>query len=161
MLACLIVLAAAGVGRESLGSIAGLAAGLAMGILRTDSFYLLGAYGVGGLMAGIFGVFGRIGTAAAFILVNAMAALFTGMRLMPLYEVMAASVLYMLLPQRWLARIAPRREPMAGAADRTGEAAAGRLSFAAGGAARSVGDGRRGGPPDGPDAGVGRSERRF
>ena len=132
MLACLIVLAAAGVGRESLGSIAGLAAGLAMGILRTDSFYLLGAYGVGGLMAGIFGVFGRIGTAAAFILVNAMAALFTGMRLMPLYEVMAASVLYMLLPQRWLARIAPRREPMAGAADRTGEAAAGRLSFAAG-----------------------------
>lgn len=131
MLACLIVLICAGIGRESLGSIAGLATGLAMGIMRTESFYLLGAYGVGGLMAGIFGIFGRIGTAAAFIIVNAIAALFTGMNLMPLYEVMAASVLYMVIPQGWLMKVSIRREVLPEQVGVVRDAAIGRLSFAA------------------------------
>ena len=64
--------------------------------------YLSGAYGLGGLMAGVFAPMGKVATAAAFIISHGVASLQAGGEpqiLTGAIEVAAATILYMFLPK--------------------------------------------------------------
>ena len=103
ILAVLVILFAARYGGTPGGAIAGTAAGLAFSLSTTGLNYLSGAYAFGGLMAGLFVPAGRLAEAAAFILANGLASLQVGVGagvVTGLYEVGAATVIYMLLPEK-------------------------------------------------------------
>ena len=64
---------------------------------------MLGAYGIGGLLGGLFMPLGKLWGACAFVLTSALASLpggVTGARLDTLWEVAAAAVVFLLLPER-------------------------------------------------------------
>lgn len=103
VLAVIAVLFAARYGGVEGGSVAGVAVGLAFSLSTSGLNYLSGAYALGGLMAGLFSPIGRLASAAAFVLSNGLASLQVGSRqevVTGLYEVAAATVIYLLLPQR-------------------------------------------------------------
>lgn len=108
ILAVLVVLLCARAGGEGSGAVAGITAGVAMALVDSRYAFLTGAYGIGGLLAGVFSSFGRFGCAAVFIVVNAIGVILAGgeeITLTPIYEVFVASVGYMLLPPRLLDRV--------------------------------------------------------
>ena len=103
ILAVIAVLFAARYGGVEGGSVAGVAVGLAFSLSTSGLNYLSGAYALGGLMAGLFAPAGRLASAAAFVLSNGLASLQVGSRsevVAGLYEVAAATVIYLLLPAR-------------------------------------------------------------
>ncbi|QAT48816.1 stage II sporulation protein E [Caproiciproducens sp. NJN-50] len=103
VLAVLAILFAARYGGISGGSVAGVAAGIAFSLSTTGLNYLSGAYALGGLMAGLFSPVGRLASACAFVAANTVASLQVGNQsavVNGLYEVMAATVIYMLLPAK-------------------------------------------------------------
>ena len=103
VLAVIAVLLAARYGGVEGGSVAGIAVGLAFSLSTSGLNYLSGAYALGGLMAGLFAPVGRLASAAAFVLSNGLASLQVGSRsevVTGLYEVAAATVIYLLLPAR-------------------------------------------------------------
>lgn len=107
VLAVIIVLLCARAGAEAGGAVAGVAAGLAMGLAGGDYAYAISAYGFGGLMAGVFSGLGRIATAAAFIIINLIATLFTkstGEIYTALFEIFIASVVFAAVPRSVVAR---------------------------------------------------------
>lgn len=100
--AILAILFCARYGSVAGGSIAGIAAGIVFSLSSAEFSYISGAYAFGGLMAGLFSPIGRVATAAAFILSNAILALQTGDSaevIAGLYEVMAATLIFVLLPK--------------------------------------------------------------
>jgi stage II sporulation protein E len=102
VLAVLAILFCARYGNVVGGSVSGIAAGLVFSLSATGVGYLSGAYAFGGLMAGIFSPLGRLATAAAFILSNAVTSLQSGSStavITSLYEVAAATVIFALLPK--------------------------------------------------------------
>ena len=101
------VLIAARYGSEAGGCITGAAVGLILGLGDRNMMFILGGYAFGGLMAGIFASAGRFGCTAAFILANAVVDISVGSTpqvIAGLYEVMAATVIFMLLPEKFLCR---------------------------------------------------------
>lgn len=94
---------------EAGGAISGIAAGVAACLNDYAFAFLMGSYGFGGLMAGVFSPFGRLGCAASFIITNgiacALAALVRPVTLGPVYETFIASVLFVLLPQQLLRKV--------------------------------------------------------
>ncbi len=103
VLAIIAILFAARYGGVSGGSVAGIAAGIVFSLSTSGLNYLSGAYALGGMMAGVFSPVGRLASAAAFILSNGIASLQVGNQaavINGLYEVMAATVIYMVLPAR-------------------------------------------------------------
>ena len=81
---------------------AGIAAGTVQGLSTAGLSYLSGAYGLGGLMAGVFSPLGKFAVAVAFVISNGIASLQVNSTSQVFYgavEVAAASILYMLLPQ--------------------------------------------------------------
>jgi stage II sporulation protein E len=79
-----------------------------MGLIGGEYAYLMGAYALGGLLAGAFRGAGKFGVAAAFVVVGGIAAAMAGLgggQLSPLYEAFIVSVLFMLTPQRLLNRL--------------------------------------------------------
>jgi stage II sporulation protein E len=103
VLAIILVLLAARYGGVSGGSVAGIAAGIVFSLSTTGLNYLSGAYALGGMMAGVFSPVGRLASVAAFIFSNAVASLQVGNQtavINGLYEVMVATILYMLLPPK-------------------------------------------------------------
>lgn len=102
MIAVVIILCAAYFGAESGGAVAGITAGSAMALVGGGQSFLIAAYGFGGLIAGVFSGFGRFGSAVAFVLINGFGVIIAGAPLTMLYEVFAASVVFMLLPRRVL-----------------------------------------------------------
>lgn len=103
VLAIVAILFAARFGGISGGCVTGVAAGMVFSLSTSGLNYLSGAYAFGGLMAGMFSPLGRLASVAAFILSNAVASLQVGNQtavINGLYEVMAATVFYMLLPPR-------------------------------------------------------------
>ncbi|CAB1253571.1 Stage II sporulation protein E [Ruminococcaceae bacterium BL-6] len=101
VLAVIAILFAARYGGVAGGSISGIAAGVVLSLSTAGVSYLSGAYALGGLMAGVFSPLGRLVSASAFVVSNAIASLQVGNReavLIGLYEVMAATVIYMLWP---------------------------------------------------------------
>lgn len=102
----LVVLLCARAGNEAGGAISGITAGIAVGMCEGDYSYAIAAYGFGGLMAGVFAGLGRISTAGAFILVNALSAVMTkstGDMYTALIEIFIASVLFAATPQSVMA----------------------------------------------------------
>lgn len=103
ILAVLAILFAARYGGVSGGSVAGVTAGIVFSLSTSGLNYLSGAYALGGLMAGLFSPVGRLASAAAFVISNTVASLQVGNQsevMNGLYEVMAATVLYVVLPAR-------------------------------------------------------------
>ena len=101
MTAVFLILVSARYGKESGGAIAGICTGLVMSLTGSGVGYLAGSYAFGGLMAGVFSPLGKIGCAAAFVLANGVSAIYTGggqVIVGSLFEVMAATVIFVLLP---------------------------------------------------------------
>ena len=101
-LTVLFILLAAHYGRAAMGCVAGTTAGACMILAGTPYPYLMGAYSLGGLLSGCFSLFGKLGSACAFIVVSGVAALVSGRAeytLFPLYEVLAATAVFMMLPK--------------------------------------------------------------
>ena len=104
ILAVCLILFCARQGGEGAGATGGIVAGLAMGLAGTNYGFYVSAYGLGGLVAGIFGRTGRLAAAGAFVLVNGITALFTWNQVdsyASLWEIFIATALYIALPQRW------------------------------------------------------------
>ena len=102
ILAVLAVLYCAQYGGVGGGSISGIATGIIFSLSSASLSYIAGAYAFGGLIAGLFSPLGRIAVAGAFILSNGIVALQTGNTATVVagaYEVMAATLLYMLVPK--------------------------------------------------------------
>lgn len=103
VLSVIIILFAARYGGVGGGSVAGIAAGIVFSLSSAGLSYLSGAYALGGLMAGLFSPAGRFASAAVFILSNGIASLQVGNQqsvINGLYEVMAATVIYMFIPAK-------------------------------------------------------------
>lgn len=101
VIAIIAILFAARYGGVAGGGIAGIASGTMLGLSTAGLSYLSGAYALGGLMAGVFCPVGRVASVAAFIVANAIASLQVGNQaavINGLYEVMAATLIYMVWP---------------------------------------------------------------
>ena len=101
IIAVLVILLAARHAKEAGGAVAGVISGVAMGFGGADFGYTLSAYAFGGLISGVFGHIGRLAAAAAFIIVNALSAIFIGSSVdaySAVIEIFAASVIFMLVP---------------------------------------------------------------
>ena len=103
ILVVLLVLYCAREGGISGGAVAGVAAGAIQGLSTAGLSYLSGAYGLGGLMAGVFAPMGRVAAAAAFIIAHGVASLQVGAGntqiITGAIEVAAATAAYMFLPK--------------------------------------------------------------
>lgn len=103
ILMVLMVIYCARVGGISGGAVAGVTAGVIQGLSTAGLSYLSGAYGLGGLMAGVFAPMGKVAAAVAFIVSHGVASLQVGAGdsqvLTGAIEVAAATILYMLLPK--------------------------------------------------------------
>ena len=97
----LVILVFARCGREQGGSIAGIVLGTAMALAAPEQMFLAPAYALGGLLAGLFSRFGKLASAASFVVVNMVVNLSANPGLevvVGFYEVAAASILYVVLP---------------------------------------------------------------
>jgi len=105
LVAVLLVMTAAYKGGILAGSAAGAALGLAMDIAYGGAPYFTMAYAFSGLLAGVFARHGRLIFLLSYIVADAVAILWTwnyGIRIEILYEVFAASVIFMMLPSSLL-----------------------------------------------------------
>lgn len=108
VLAALAVMTAGWKGGVGVGASAGVAAGLAMDFAAATPPYYTMAYAFSGLMTGVFSKQGRLFSMLAYVVANAAAVLWTwsgtpqtGL----LYEVAAASVIFLLLPEQLFRRL--------------------------------------------------------
>jgi len=103
ILMVLLILACARAGGIAGGAVAGVAAGAIQGLATAGLTYLSGAYGLGGLMAGVFAPMGAVAAAVAFIISHGVASLQVGAGNTQIFtgsiEVAVATVAYMLLPK--------------------------------------------------------------
>ena len=70
IIAVFVIISAARYGREATGAIAGVTLSFAVSITGTDGYFIIGAYAMGGLLAGVFSPMGRFVCAGAFIISN-------------------------------------------------------------------------------------------
>lgn len=102
--AALLVMCLARQGGLGVGAAVGVAVGLAMDLSsQANPFYGM-AYGFAGLMTGVFSRQGKLPCALAYVLSNAVSALWVwseGLPISSFYEVFIASVLFLLLPARF------------------------------------------------------------
>lgn len=122
ILAVIIILLCAKYGHEPAGAVAGVTAGAAMGLLGSSFAFLAAAYGFGGLVAGMFSSFGSFGCAVIFVVVNAVVSLILGGQYEvthTLYEVFAASVIFLLIPGSWTDKLMLARRTKAVAVTET------------------------------------------
>lgn len=107
--AVIIILFAAQHGGVAGGAIAGTATGVMLGLATSGLSYISGAYAFAGLMAGLFAPLGRVVLILAFILANAVGSLQIGNQayvISGLYEVLAATLIYVIWPARVGSRLA-------------------------------------------------------
>lgn len=123
VLLVLLVLVCARAGGVAGGAVAGVAAGAVQGLSTAGLSYLSGAYGLGGLMAGVFAPLGKAAGAGAFIVAHGVASMQVGASsreviLRGALEVAAATVGYSLLPtSRGLSQLfGARRDTLSGGA---------------------------------------------
>lgn len=103
VLASFVILVAAENGKESGGAVSGVAAGAAVSIASFGMNTAFPGYAVGGLICGIFSVFGKIGTALSFVAVRLIFCLLNASQYpdyTPVYESLVASAAFMLIPQK-------------------------------------------------------------
>ena len=130
------VMAAAYAGGLNAGAAAGVAAGLTMDLSAGGAPFYSMAYALSGVMAGVFHRQGRLACAAAYVLSNALAVLWTweeGLHIALLYEVFIASVVFLLLPRRALRQVEAlvARQPAQDTRERAAAYAAARLEATA------------------------------
>ena len=123
LLAAAAVMACAWQGGTGAGAVSGVVLGLAMDLARGETPVYAMAFGAAGLCAGLCRGRRRLSAAVVFVLANAGAVLWTwdsGLPLSILYEVFAASVLFLVLPERPLRTLGAQfvRESPAGVDDR-------------------------------------------
>ena len=98
------------------GALAGVGAGISMDLASGEAPYYSMIYVVAGLAAGMLHNRGKLPAAAAYVLANGVAVLWTwqsGPRISLLYEVFAASILFLALPEkigRMAGQFLPTRE---------------------------------------------------
>lgn len=113
-LTVLLVMLLAYRGGVGAGSAAGLSMGVALDLAAGTPFFSM-AYGLTGLIGGAFQSAGKLACACVCVLVTAVSALWTGdgsLRLFVMLETFAASVAFMLIPDKalpFLSTAAPRR----------------------------------------------------
>ena len=98
----IMVLYCSRIGGVSGGAVSGVAAGVIQGLSTAGLSYLSGAYGLGGLMAGVFAPMGKIATAIAFTIAHGIASLQVGGNQLVVkgaIEVAIATAAYMCLPK--------------------------------------------------------------
>lgn len=99
----LMVIYCARVGGISGGTVAGVTAGAVQGLSTAGLSYLSGAYGLGGLMAGVFSPMGKVASAVAFIISHGVASLQAGtnnsMAFTGAVEIACSTIIYMMLPR--------------------------------------------------------------
>lgn len=103
ILAAFVVLFAARYGKESGGAVSGIATGTAVTLTKGLEGLTLSGYALGGLVAGIFSVFGKLGTVGAFLTARLIFCLLEKRSypdFSPLYESVIASAAFLLLPER-------------------------------------------------------------
>lgn len=108
-LAVLLVLCCARAAGPGIGAAAGVAAGVCMDLTVGGAPFYAMAYGFSGLLSGGSHRQGRVFTALSYIIANAAAVLWCWSatpRISGLYEVFAASVVFILVPESWLRRLA-------------------------------------------------------
>ena len=132
VLAALAVMVAGWKGGLGMGAAAGIAAGLSMDFAASSPPYYTMAYAFSGLMTGIFSRQGRVFSLLAYLAANGAAVLWTwpgDERLGLLYEVTAAAVVYLILPEQLFRRLASitRQEGAREEERRTRDHTAGRL----------------------------------
>lgn len=101
IVAVVAILLMARCGKEQGGCIAGVTLGVALALTDPAHSYLAVAYAFGGLLAGMFARLGRIAAAGAFVVANTIVVMSTGADVAVVagvYEVAAASVLFVVLP---------------------------------------------------------------
>lgn len=106
--AALAVMVCAYEGGIGAGASVGVTTGIGMDLASGGMPFYSMAYALSGVMAGTFHRQGRLFTAIAYVLANAVAVLWTwstGVHLSVLYEVFAASVLFMLVPDKVLRQV--------------------------------------------------------
>lgn len=103
ILAGFAVLVAAGCGKESGGAVAGVATGTAVALSGDMLGATLSGYAVGGLIAGIFAVFGKLACAGAYIVVKLIICLAAAKEypvFAPVYEAAIAAAAFVLIPEK-------------------------------------------------------------
>lgn len=106
ILAVAVILLTAHLFREGGGAIAGISGGMAAGLFGGQAF-LMGTYGFGGLLAGIFAPLGRLASAGVFIILHLFALLASrrGDIQLLLIELLLGAAISMLPPEEWLHRV--------------------------------------------------------
>lgn len=105
MLAVIVVLIAAFKGGMLAGCAAGTALGMAMDMSAGTNVFFVMAYAFSGLIAGAFSKHGRLLFLVSFIVADAVSVLWTwgfDLRTELLYEVFAATVIFAILPDKFL-----------------------------------------------------------
>ena len=121
--AAVAVMAVAYKGGVSAGATAGVAVGLGMDLSTGGMPFYAMAYALAGVMTGVFHRQSKLAATLAYVLANAMAVLWNwkdGLYIPLLYEVFAASVVFMLLPDKLLRQVGAlvAREPRHGTQER-------------------------------------------
>ncbi|MBR3289809.1 MAG: SpoIIE family protein phosphatase [Clostridia bacterium] len=109
ILSILLILLCARAGREPGGSLAGVVIGVVTLLASPDRAYAGVAYAFGGLLAGLCSRYGKWAQAGVFFAASVLLSFGTGgiPMLIGLYEVLAASTVFLVLPgraERWLMR---------------------------------------------------------
>lgn len=130
----LLVMYCANCGGISGGAVAGVAVGVIQGLSTAGLSYMSGAYGLGGLMAGVFSSMGKLAAAIAFIISHGVASLQVGdssTMTVGAIEVGIAAVIYMFIPRnrRIMEIFGDRRDKLSGDSLRNNVIT--RLNFAA------------------------------
>lgn len=136
--AIVLVMAAAYAGGPGVGAAAGVAAGVGMDLAAGMAPFYTMAYGFSGLLTGAGWRQGRLFAALTYVVSNAAAVLWTwegDPRVSSLYEVFVASVVFFLLPPKWLRSLSVRLTGRRGedTARRAAEYVSARLRATAGG----------------------------
>lgn len=134
ILMVIMVLYSANSGGIAGGAVAGISAGAIQGLSLAGLSYLSGAYGLGGLMGGVFSTLGKLPSIIAFVIANGIASLQIGEAdsiILGLMEVAVASLVFMVLPKnrKISAIFTDKREKLTG--DTLKNSIISRLSFTA------------------------------
>lgn len=99
------ILLAAKAGQQQGGMLAGIVLGAATALASPSHAFVAAAYAFGGMLSGLFSRFGKAACAMVFVLTNTLVLLNTGdsqLVIIGIYEVIAASLLFFILPRRML-----------------------------------------------------------
>ncbi len=100
--ACAAVLFSARYERENGGAVAGVAVGTAISLSAGTFGFGFAGYALGGLISGIFSVFGKVGCALSFVAIKLMICLLSSdfPDYVPVWEAVIASGILMLVPEK-------------------------------------------------------------